>query len=115
VTIEDLIEQIVGDIEDEHDEPIMPLIMPRPNGGYEVDARALVSELEKRIELDLLPDDQDESVDTVGGLVFTLAGRVPAKGEVIGHPSGYEFEVIEADARRLNRVRVRPPQTAAGE
>ena len=108
VTIEDLIEQIVGEIEDEHDEQSGPLILPRQNGALDVDARALVTDLEALVKVDLLPDDRDEEVDTVGGLVFALAGRVPVRGEVIAHESGLEFEVVEADARRLKRLRVGP-------
>ena len=108
VTIEDLIEQIVGEIEDEHDEQAGPLIRARPNGVLDVNARALVSDLEALVKVDLLPDDLDEDVDTVGGLVFALAGRVPARGEIITHSSGLEFEVVEADTRRLKRLRVRP-------
>ena len=111
VTIEDLIEQIVGEIEDEHDEQESPLIVSRGDGVMEVDARALVIDLEERVGLDLLPDDQDEDVDTIGGLVFTLAGRVPARGEVITHVRGIEFEVVDADARRLKRLRVRAPHS----
>jgi magnesium and cobalt transporter len=107
VTIEDLIEQIVGEIEDEHDEQAGPLIKQRADGVLDVDARAPVVDLEAVINVDVLPDDRDEEVDTVGGLVFTLAGRVPVRGEVIAHESGIEFEVIEADARRLKRLRVR--------
>jgi len=107
VTIEDLIEQIVGEIEDEHDEQSGPLIRTRQSGGLDVDARALIAELESLVKVDLLPDDIDEEVDTVGGLVFALAGRVPVRGEVIVHESGIEFEVVEADARRLKRLRVR--------
>jgi magnesium and cobalt transporter len=108
VTIEDLIEQIVGEIEDEHDEQSGPLIRPGQNGALDVDARALVTDLEALVKVDLLPDDRDEEVDTVGGLVFALAGRVPVRGEVIAHESGLEFEVVEADARRLKRLRVSP-------
>ena len=110
MTIEDLIEQIVGEIEDEHDEQSGPLIRRRRNGALDVDARALVTELEAMIETDILPDDRDEEVDTVGGLVFTLAGRVPVRGEVVAHDSGIEFEVVDADARRLKTVRVRLPR-----
>jgi CBS domain containing-hemolysin-like protein len=107
VTIEDLIETIVGDIDDEHDEQITPLIMPRPSGAMDVDARCPIEELESHLDVDLLPDDQEDYVDTVGGLLFSLAGRVPVRGEVIEHPSGVEFEVVDADARQLKRVRVR--------
>jgi CBS domain containing-hemolysin-like protein len=112
VTIEDLIEQIVGEIEDEHDEQSGPLIRRRRNSALDVDARALVTELEAMIETDILPDDRDEEVDSVGGLVFTLAGRVPVRGEVVTHDSGVEFEVVDADARRLKKLRVRLPRAS---
>ncbi|MFN3230794.1 MAG: hemolysin family protein [Alphaproteobacteria bacterium] len=113
VTIEDLIEQIVGEIEDEHDEQLTPLIVSRPGGGYDVDARCPVEDLESRVNVDLLPPDREEYVDTVGGLVFSLAGRVPVRGEIIDHPGGLEFEIIDADARRLKRVRVRKRKPVA--
>ena len=112
VTIEDLIEQIVGEIEDEHDEELTPLIVPQPSGTLDVDARCLVEDLEARVGIDLLPPDREEYVDTVGGLVFSLAGRVPTRGEIIAHPDGLEFEVVDVDARRLKRVRVRKSKPA---
>ncbi|MBI1179072.1 MAG: CBS domain-containing protein [Alphaproteobacteria bacterium] len=107
VTIEDLIETIVGDIDDEHDAQITPLIMPRPSGAIDVDARCPIEDLEAHLDLDLLPDDQEDYIDTLGGLLFSLAGRVPVRGEVIEHPAGVEFEVVDADARQIKRVRVR--------
>jgi magnesium and cobalt transporter len=115
VTIEDLIETIVGDIDDEHDEQLTPLIMPRPSGAFDVDARCPVEELEAQLGIDLLPEDEEDYIDTVGGLLFSLAGRVPERGEVLGHPSGVEFEVIDADARQLRRVRVRKPKSDMGD
>jgi CBS domain containing-hemolysin-like protein len=113
VSIEDLLEQIVGEIEDEHDEQMTPLIVPRASGALDVDARCLIDDLEARIGVDLLPDEREEYIDTVGGLVFSLAGRVPAKGEVITHDGGLEFEVVDSDARRLRRIRVRKPKAAS--
>ncbi|MEN3952164.1 hemolysin family protein [Iodidimonas sp. SYSU 1G8] len=110
VTIEDLIETIVGDIDDEHDEQLTPLIMPRPSGLLDVDARCPIEDLEAQLGIDLLPEDQEDYIDTVGGLLFSLSGRVPLRGEVVEHPSGVEFEVVEADARQLKRVRVRKPR-----
>lgn len=107
VTIEDLVEEIVGDIEDEHDEQEGPLIFVSGNGTIEADARASILELEALLELDLLPEDEDEEVDTVGGLVFQVAGHIPARGEIIQHSSGLDFEIIDADPRKVKRVRVR--------
>ena len=112
VTIEDLVETIVGDIFDEHDEEQKPLVTERGDGALDVDARLPVDEFEGRVGQILTEDERSADIDTVGGLVFTLAGRVPARGEVIGHPSGIEFRVLEADPRRIRRLRVRrpPPQ-----
>jgi magnesium and cobalt transporter len=107
VTIEDLVEEIVGDIADEHDEPDLPLVTERGDGTLDIDARLPVEEFEARLGPVLGEDERDADIDTVGGLVFTLAGRVPARGEVIGHPAGLEFRILDADARRIRRVRVR--------
>jgi len=107
VTIEDLVETITGDISDEHDEVEGPLIIERPDGALDIDARLPVEAFEQRMGSVLTEDERDADINTVGGLVFTLAGRVPARGEVIGHPSGMEFRVLEADPRRIRRVRVR--------
>jgi magnesium and cobalt transporter len=117
VTIEDLVETIVGDISDEHDEVTVPMVSERGDGALDVNARMDVEDFEKRIGPVLTDDERNADIDTVGGLVFTLAGRVPAKGEVISHPSGIEFRVLDADARRIRRVRVRrpAPQSAAAE
>ncbi len=112
VTLEDLIEAVVGDIGDEHDDDVEPEIVDRP-GGWEADARAPLEALEAVVGLALAPEDEDEEIDTVGGLVTALAGRVPRRGEVIEHPAGFEFEVLEADPRRLRRVRVRRAGPAA--
>ena len=117
VTIEDLVETIVGDISDEHDEVPGPMVTERPDGTLDIDARLPVEEFEARMGPVLTEDERDADIDTVGGLVFTLAGRVPARGEVVGHPSGVEFRVLDADGRRIRRVRVRraPGQQAAAE
>jgi CBS domain containing-hemolysin-like protein len=106
-TIEDLVEEIVGEIEDEHDQAEAPQIVEAADGTLEVDARTPIEELENRIALDLLPEQQDEDIDTVGGLVFSVLGRVPRRGELIGHPAGFEFEVIDADPRRIKRLKIR--------
>ncbi len=107
VTIEDLIEEIVGDIEDEHDVPETPTLIERPDGSVIADARLPIEALEELRGLRLRPGSDQESVDTLGGLVFTLAGRVPKRGEVITHPDGIEFEVLDADPRRAKRLRIR--------
>lgn len=106
VTIEDLVEEIVGDIEDEHDESAPPPLALKPDGSVMADGRLDLEELEKYTGV-LLEEDAHDNVDTLGGLLFFLAGRVPSRGEVVKHDSGVEFEVIEADARRVKRVRIR--------
>jgi CBS domain containing-hemolysin-like protein len=109
VTIEDLVETIVGDISDEHDEIATPTIVERPDGTLELDARTTVEAFEQRMGPVLTEEERAHDIDTVGGLVFTLAGRVPARGELISHGSGLEFRVLEADPRRIRRLRVRRP------
>jgi magnesium and cobalt transporter len=109
VTIEDLIEQVVGEIEDEHDVEEDETFARTGNGIYMAQAKTLLDEFEEEIGLDLTAHDEidAEEVDTLGGLVFMLAGHVPARGEVIKHPDGPEFEVVDADPRRIKRLRVR--------
>jgi CBS domain containing-hemolysin-like protein len=109
VTIEDLVETIVGDISDEHDEVTSPTIVERPDGMLEMDARTTVEAFEQKMGPILTEEERAADIDTVGGLVFTLAGRVPARGELISHGSGVEFRVLEADTRRIRRLRVRRP------
>jgi len=105
-TIEDLVEEIVGDIEDEHDIAEAPLLDPRPDGTLVADARATLEDFEAAVG-EVLSDDEREDIDTLGGLVFNLVGRVPSRGELVSHPSGLEFEVLDGDPRRLKRLRVR--------
>lgn len=107
VTIEDLVEEIVGDIEDEHDAQEGPLITVDDNGMLEADARASIEELEALLEVDLLPEEEDEEVDSVGGLVFQIAGQIPTRGEIISHSAGLDFEILDADPRKVKRVRIR--------
>jgi len=107
VTLEDLVEAVVGDIADEYDEAAPAHIDARPGGLFEADARASLEELEAALGETMTPEDLEEEIDTVGGLVATLAGRVPQRGEVISHPGGFEFEVTDADPRRIKRVRIR--------
>jgi magnesium and cobalt transporter len=109
VTIEDLVETIVGDISDEHDEEAAPQITERPDGAFEMDARTTVEAFEARLGPVLTEEERGADIDTVGGLVFTLAGRVPARGELVSHPSGLEFRVLDSDPRRIRRIRVRRP------
>lgn len=106
VTIEDLVEQIVGDIEDEHDEADASLISEDPKLGLVAAARTPVDELETRLGLKLLTVEEANEIDTLGGLVFSLVGRVPARGELVHHPAGVEFEVLDADPRRVKKLRI---------
>jgi CBS domain containing-hemolysin-like protein len=113
VTLEDLLEPIVGDIEDEHDDEAAPGIVPKGNGVWVADARAAIEEFEKIAGHSILEDESEDDVDTLGGLVFMLAGRIPERGEMILHPAGFEFEVLDADPRRIKRLRIRNrPRTA---
>jgi magnesium and cobalt transporter len=107
VTIENLIEEIVGEIEDEHDVAEAPRLMPRPDGTVFADARATIEEFAAWAGIDLDQEAEEQEIDTIGGLVFSLAGRVPARGEIIAHPAGVEFEIIDADPRRIKRVRAK--------
>lgn len=108
VTLEDLVEAVVGEIDDEHDEAQVSGLTERPNGDFDADARVLLEDLEAVLgNGHLLPADLEEDIDTVGGLVTALAGRLPRRGEVIAHPDGFEFEVTAADPRRVRRVRIR--------
>jgi magnesium and cobalt transporter len=115
VTIEDLVETITGDISDEHDDVAAPMVAERPDGSLDINARMSVEDFEQRLGPVLTEDERDADIDTVGGLVFTIAGRVPAKGELISHPSGLEFRVLDADPRRIRRLRVRRTEQATAE
>ncbi|WP_205963613.1 hemolysin family protein [Roseicella aquatilis] len=111
VTIEDLVETITGDISDEHDEDGPPQMVEKPDGTIELDARTPVEHFEEKLGAVLTEEERAADIDTVGGLVFTLAGRVPAKGELVSHSSGLEFRVLEVDPRRIRRLKVRRPGT----
>jgi magnesium and cobalt transporter len=115
LTIEDLIEQVVGEIADEHDADEDQLWIQEKPGCYVVQARAPLEDFEAEIGRSLTSheDVDEEEIDTLGGLVFMLSGRVPARGEVVLHPEGPEFEVVEADPRRIKRLRVMLPDIAA--
>jgi magnesium and cobalt transporter len=105
VSIEDIIEEIVGDIADEHDEDTPPL--KREGEDYIADARLELDDFKAESGIDLTTPETDEDVDSLGGLVVWLLGRVPQRGEIVAHPSGYEFEVLEADPRKIKRLRIR--------
>jgi CBS domain containing-hemolysin-like protein len=106
LTIEDVVEQIVGEIDDEHDTDEAPRIITRDDGSLMADARVALEEFETRFGDVFTPDERDEN-DTLGGLVVSLAGRVPGRNELIRHPSGIEFEVVDSDPRRVRRLRIR--------
>lgn len=110
VTIEDLVEEIVGEIEDEHDEDVVAQMREMSVGTWLVDARLEMEELEDELSISFLDDEDEEDVDTVGGLVFALAGSVPEIGEVVVHGNGYRFEVVDADPRRIHKVRILSPK-----
>ena len=112
VTIEDLVEEIVGDINDEHDEDNAPAIAPFGAGGWDVDARVELEEFAEETDIRLMTD--DDEIDTIGGYVVSLAGRVPQRGEVFAGVGGFDFEIAEADARKVRRVRIQP-SAAAGK
>jgi magnesium and cobalt transporter len=114
VTIEDLIEEVVGEIEDEHDTLEDMLLVEESPGVYLAQARATIEEFEEEAGIRLAVDDEDEDVDTLGGFVSMISGGVPSQGEVITHESGVSFEVVEADPRRIRRLRVRLPEGTVG-
>jgi CBS domain containing-hemolysin-like protein len=107
VTVEDIVEEIVGDIEDEHDEPEDEPIHALAGGRYEADARLDIEVLEDRLDTNFT-EAVDGDIDTVGGLLFMIAGQVLPVGEFIDHPAGWRFEVLAGDERRVERVRVIP-------
>jgi CBS domain containing-hemolysin-like protein len=114
VTIEDLVEQIIGEIEDEHDVVRGPHLVERPDGTLIANARTTIEDFESRVGPILTEEERQADIDTLGGLVMSMTDRVPARGELVTHPSGIAFEVIDADPRRVKRLRVRnlPPKPA---
>ena len=113
VTIEDLVEEIVGEIEDEHDLDDNPKMISHPDGSFTADARVTIGTLEEMTGTEVTGGDT-EDIDTLGGLVFSIAGRVPVRGELLHHSSGVEFEVLEADPRRIKFLRVLKPEPSRG-
>jgi CBS domain containing-hemolysin-like protein len=111
-----VVEEIVGEIEDEHDVQEQPKLVDRPDGTVLADARATIEEFEKRVGSVLSEAEREEDIDTLGGLVFSLAGRIPKRGEVVKHPSGLAFEIVDADSRRIKRLKVKNlPKPEAAE
>jgi len=108
VTIEDVVEEIVGDIEDEHDEAEASRLVMLEDGIWEADARLEIEELAETVDRRLTSE--EEEIDTLGGLVFLLAGHIPAKGESVLHPSGWRLEAVDSDPRRILRVRLHAPE-----
>jgi CBS domain containing-hemolysin-like protein len=113
VSIEDLIEEVVGEIEDEHDVDEAPLLRQDPRAGLIADARTPIEDLEQHLGIELVSPELEEEIDTLGGLVFSICGRIPARGELVRHESGIEFEVLDADPRRIKKLRIHSPQGAA--
>ncbi|QDZ08173.1 HlyC/CorC family transporter [Sphingomonas panacisoli] len=108
VTIEDLIEEITGDIEDEHDDAPEALLVPLDGGAWDADARVELEDVAETVDPRL--GEHDEDVDTLGGLAAVLAGHVPAKGECLTTPSGWTLEILQSDSRRVERLRLHPPK-----
>jgi CBS domain containing-hemolysin-like protein len=111
VTLEDLVEEIVGNIEDEHDDDEAPQLKKRSAHCWEAEARTPLEEIEKALGAELVEREELSDIDTLGGLVFSMVGRVPERGEVISHEGGFDFEVMDADARRIKRVVIRRRDT----
>jgi CBS domain containing-hemolysin-like protein len=111
VTIEDVVEEIVGEIEDEHDEEVESMLIPLEDGIWDADARAELEEVAETIDARLAVVEED--VDTLGGLALILAGHVPQQGEIVEHPSGWRLEITESDTRRVNRLRLHAPDETA--
>ena len=115
VTMNDVIEAIVGDIEDEFDHDDQPQIIEKPDGSLVADARMEIEEFEERYGNFLTPDER-EDIQTLGGLAFSIAGRIPKRGETLKHSSGVAFDILEADSRKVSRVRIRNlPTTDTGD
>ena len=110
ITIEDVIEEITGEIEDEHDEKNLPMLIKSSNNIFEASARVEINELEKVTNIIFLDSNENEDIDTLGGLIFSIAGRVPQRGEIIKHKSGATFEIEDADPMKIKSVKVSTPK-----
>jgi magnesium and cobalt transporter len=113
ITFEDLVEEIVGDVEDEHDDAPTDLILPLEGGMWDADARAELDDVAQKIDPRLA--EVEESVDTLGGLAFVLAGQVPSPGTILTHSSGWRIEITAGSERRVTRMRLHPPSETFGE
>ncbi len=111
ITFEDLVEEIVGEVEDEHDDAPIELLRPLDGGAWDADARVELDDVAMRIDPRLADD--TESVDTLGGLAFLLAEAVPSVGNILAHPSGWHIEVTAGNARHVTRLRLHPPHAPA--
>jgi magnesium and cobalt transporter len=109
VTIDDMVEELLGELADEHDRAGPPQMVENPDGTIDADGRVWLDELEEKLGQQLLDGDERDEADTLAGLIFTLVDRVPTRGEVVTHPTGLEFEMLDADPRRIKRVRIRRP------
>ena len=112
LSIEDVVELIVGDISDEHDTDEDPQVSKTDERTYVADARVAIATLDGMFGVDLLPDEEEDEADTLAGLIFEMVGHVPTRGEIIRHDSGIEFEILETDRRRVKKVRIHLPPPA---
>ena len=112
VSLEEVIEMVVGDIEDEHDDDQVEMIVPEGDASFLADARADLDDVSAAVGIDLSGDEPGEDIDTIGGLVVSLLGRVPVRGELVSAPGGFEFEILDADPRRIKRLRIRQKSSA---
>ena len=110
VTIEDVIEEITGEIEDEHDEKNLPMLIKSSLNTFEASARIEIDELQKVTNVEFLNSYDNDDVDTLGGLIFSITGRVPQRGEIIKHSSGTTFEIKDADPMKIKSVKVTTPK-----
>ena len=110
ITIEDVIEEITGEIEDEHDEKNLPMLIKSSSNIFEASARVEIAELQKVTNIKFLETIENEDIDTLGGLIFSIAGRVPQRGEIIRHSSGTTFEIKDADPMKIKSVKVSTPK-----
>ncbi len=110
VTIEDVIEEITGEIEDEHDEKNLPMLIKSSLNTFEASARIEIDELQKVTNVEFLNSYDNDDVDTLGGLIFSITGRVPQRGEIIKHTSGTTFEIKDADPMKIKSVKVTTPK-----